>query len=132
MDACESGIGFFFSLFHVAEVWSPEMGKDPTAIATFEFDPAHADDVLVFLKRMRFELRSLRRVRVWSDRLQIFDINGDCFEVRHLGYLDEAVVDVLDNINTAYKRELIHDPIDRDFKEFLTGRRYPWAADRVM
>ena len=26
----------------------------------------------------------------------------------------------------------IHDPIDAPYKEFKTGRRYPWAADRVM
>ena len=33
---------------------------------------------------------------------------------------------------TAYKRELIHDETDQPYKEFKTGRRYAWAADRVM
>lgn len=51
---------------------------------------------------------------------------------RGLGYADEPIVGVLDNINTACKHELIHEPTDDEFKEFLTGRRYPWAADRVM
>ncbi|MBC8290215.1 MAG: hypothetical protein H8E37_07850 [Planctomycetes bacterium] len=108
------------------------MGTDPTPLATFEFDTDRGKEVFDFLKRTRFELRSLRKVRVWTDRLQIFDINGDYFEIRGLGYPDESITGVLDNINTAYKRELIHTPTEDEFKEFLTGRRYPWAADRVM
>lgn len=108
------------------------MDTECEPLATFDFDPGDPDAALEFLKRARFELRMLRKVRVWTDRVQIFDVNGDYFEIRGLGYPDAQVVPVLDNINTAYKRELIHDPIDRDYKEFLTGRRYPWAADRVM
>jgi len=108
------------------------MGTELTPIATFDFDSNHFDEVFEFLKRMRFELRSLRRVRVWTDRLQIFDINGDYFEIRGLGYPNDSITAVLDNINAAYKPDLIHNPIDDDFKEFLAGRRYPWAADRVM
>lgn len=108
------------------------MGKQATAVATFDFDSSCPDEVFEFLKRTRFELRSLRKVRVWAGQVQIFDINGDYFEIRGLGYPDEPVTGVLDNINTAYKRDLIHNPTADDFKEFLTGRRYPWAADRVM
>lgn len=108
------------------------MPTEPEPLATFDFDPEHEELVYEFLKRTRFELRSLRKVRVWQDRLQIFDINGDYFEIRDLGYPDAPITGVLDNINTAYKREQIHAPTEDDFKEFLTGRRYPWAADRVM
>jgi hypothetical protein len=108
------------------------MGTEPTSIATCDFDPDHSHEVFEFLKRTRFELRSLRMVRLWKDRLRIFDINGDYFEIRDLGYLDELITDVLDNVNTAYKRDRIHDVINGDYKEFMTGRRYPWAADRVM
>lgn len=108
------------------------MPTEPEPLATFDFSPEHEELVYGFLKRTRFELRSLRKVRVWKDRLQIFDINGDYFEVRGLGYPDDPITGVLDNINTAYKRDQIHEPTEDDFKEFLTGRRYPWAADRVM
>lgn len=101
-------------------------------VAEHQYEPGRVDDVLEFLKRTRNELRMLRRVRVWRDRVQIFDINGDYFEVRGLGYPDTDVTAVLDNINTAYKRELIHEQTDDEFKEFKTGRRYAWAADRVM
>jgi hypothetical protein len=101
-------------------------------LATHEFQTGHVDDVLHFLKRMRSELRMLRRVRVYVDRLQIIDINGDSFEVRGVGYLDEEILPLLDTVNTAYKRELIHNPTVDEYKEFKTGRRYPWAADRVM
>ena len=100
--------------------------------ATHEFQTGHVDDVLNFLKRMRSELRMLRRVRVYVDRLQIIDVNGDSFEVRGVGYLDEEIIPLLDTVNTAYRRELIHDPTEDEYKEFKTGRRYPWAADRVM
>ena len=108
------------------------MGTEPAAVATYVFDADCPDEVFDFLKRIRFELRSLRKVRIWTDRLRIYDINGDCFEIRCLGYVDPPVTGVLDNINTAYKRDQIHDPTDKAFKEYLTGRRYPWAADRVM
>jgi hypothetical protein len=71
-------------------------------------------------------------VRVWPDRLRVYDVNGDAFEIRGLGYAQPEVIDVLDVINTAYKRESIHNPIGGEFKEFKTGRRYNWAQDRVM
>jgi hypothetical protein len=87
---------------------------------------------LEFLKRTRSELRMLRFVRVFKDHLQVFDVNGDCFEITGVGYPDADIVALLDNINTAFKRELIHEPTDAEYKEFKTGRRYAWAADRVM
>ena len=31
-----------------------------------------------------------------------------------------------------FKPEAIHNPTDRPYKEFLTGRRHAWAEDRVM
>ena len=71
-------------------------------------------------------------VRVWVDRVQVFDVNHDDFEIGGLGYGDEAICDVLDAVNTAYNRETIHEPTDDPYKEFKTGRRYPWARDRVM
>ncbi len=74
----------------------------------------------------------LRKVRVWPDRLHVIDINGDAFEITGVGYKDADVVALLDHVNTAYKRNLIHEPTEDEFKEFKTGRRYAWAADRVM
>lgn len=90
------------------------------------------DAALDFLKRTRYDLRGLRRVRVFSDRVQFFDVNGDHCEIRGLGYADADVVPVLDSLNAAYKRETIHAPTEDEYKEFSTGRRYTWAADRVM
>ena len=57
---------------------------------------------LEFLKRTRWELRSLRKVHVWSDRLQIFDINGDSFEVRGIGYTDSDIIPLLRAVNAAF------------------------------
>ena len=101
-------------------------------LASHEYQSGQVQAVLEFLKRTRSELRMLRKVRVFRDRLQVIDINGDYFEIQGLGYADSDVVLVLDNVNTAYKRELIHKETDDDFKEFKTGRRYTWAKDRVM
>ncbi|MEO1984734.1 MAG: hypothetical protein ABGZ24_29810 [Fuerstiella sp.] len=88
--------------------------------------------MLEFLKRMRSEMRILHKVRAWKDRFEIFDINGDTFEVRGIGYPDKDVKALLDIVNANYKPDTVHDVIDADFKELKTGRRYAWAADRVM
>ena len=108
------------------------MLDEPLPLAVFEYQPGQLNEALEFLKRTRSELRQLRFVRVWTDRLAVYDVNQDRFEIQGLGYQDEDVIAVLDNVNTAYKRETIHDRTDDDFKQFKTGRRYPWAADRVM
>jgi len=107
------------------------MGQSPP-IATMDFEPGQVAVVLEFLKRTRSELRSLRKVRVWPDKLHVLDINSDYFEVRGLGFAVPEIVDVLANINTAFNKDTIHNPTNEEFKEFLTGRRYTWAQDRVM
>lgn len=110
----------------------PSNINEPTPRATFEYAPGRLAEALDFLKRTRSELRSLRMVRVWPDRVQVFDVNRDLFEIRGLGYADADVVPVLEMVNTNFKPETIHAPIDAPYKEFLTGRRYPWAHDRVL
>jgi hypothetical protein len=102
------------------------------AKATFEFGEGKLDEALQFLKRTRSELRQLRFVRVWVDRFALYDVNQDFFEITGIGYSDQDITAILDNVNTAYKRELIHEPTDEEYKQFKTGRRYAWAADRVM
>jgi hypothetical protein len=102
---------------------------DPIAIHS------HSDQLqpsLEFLKRTRWELRELRKVRVWREQLQIFDVNGDYFEIRGAGYLHPDIIELLRALNTAFDPVTIHEPIKSDYKEFLTGRRHPWAHDRVL
>ena len=103
-----------------------------TPLATHEYTPGGLDAALAFVKRTRAELRTLRRVRVWKDRLHIIDINKDYFELRGIGYADADIIPLLQNINTAFNPQTIHEPIDAEYKEYDTGRRYPWAHDRVM
>ena len=62
----------------------------------------------------------------------MFDVNGDYFELRGLGYPDAEIIPVLKSFDTPFKPDRIHLPIDAPYKEFITGRRYPWAYDRVM
>jgi hypothetical protein len=97
-----------------------------------DFREGGEEEVLLFLKRTRDELRALRLVRVWPRRFAVFDVNGDSFEIAGLGYEHPFVSKALDAINAAYDKPQIHVPTDRPYKEFLTGRRYPWAQDRVM
>jgi hypothetical protein len=106
------------------------MAREPRA--TFEFDLARVDQVLEFLKRTRNELSTLRMVRVWTDRLHVLDVNGDYFEVCGVGYLDKEIKPILDAVHTAYKPDTIHNAFQRPYKEFKTGKRRPWAEDRVM
>jgi hypothetical protein len=101
-------------------------------LAIHDFSPGDLPAALEFLKRTRWELRTLRKVRVWKDRLQIFDVNGDCFEVRGIGYPDADIVLLLRAVNVAYDPVTIHDSVKIEYKELLTGRRHPWAEDRVM
>ena len=102
-----------------------------TPLATHDF-AADLSAALEFLKRTRWELRELRKVRAWKDHVQILDVNGDFFEVRGVGYPDPDVVPLLRAVNTAFDPQTIHDPTAAEYKEFLTGRRHTWAEDRVM
>src|SRR5215475_3222113 len=101
-------------------------------LATFDFQPDTLNAALEFLKRTRWDLRELRKVRVWADRLQILDINGDYFEVRGVGYGDADIVPLLRAVNTAFDPQTIHNATTAEYKEFDTGRRHTWAEDRVM
>jgi hypothetical protein len=106
--------------------------SSPSPLATHDYQPGEMTAALDFLRRIRDEMSTVRKVRVWTDRLQVFDVNGDCFELRGLGYVDADVLPLLDAVNTVYKPESIHEAFDGEYKEFKTGRRYPWAQDRVM
>jgi hypothetical protein len=101
-------------------------------LARHDYVQGGLEAALEFLKRTRSELRQLRRVRVWKDKLHIIDVNKDCFEIRGIGYPDTDVVPLLRAINTAFDPQKIHEPTELEYKEFDTGRRHPWAEDRVM
>jgi hypothetical protein len=106
--------------------------KDVEPLATCQYAPGNVEDLLEFLKRTRNELRLLRKVRVWKDLFRVYDINGDCFEITGIGYPDEDIRAVLNAVHTAYKPEAIHADLAGPYKEFKTGKRRPWAEDRVM
>ncbi len=106
--------------------------SEPAPLATFAHDAEDVSATLAFLKRVHSELRTLRRVRVWTDRLRIYDVNGDCFEVTGVGYPQPEIARLLKAVYTVFDPQRIHEPHADEFKEFLTGRRHPWAEDRVM
>ena len=104
----------------------------PEPLATHDHKPGESENTLEFLKRTRNELRVLRKVRVWTERVQVFDVNGDYFEVHGIGYASDDVRPILDAVHTAYKPEAIHTAVAGPYKELKTGKRRPWAEDRVM
>lgn len=101
-------------------------------LATHDFSDGGLESAIAFFRRTRAELRTLRLARVSTDWVRLFDINGDFFELRGLGYADADIVPVLKSFDTPFNPDTIHNPTDEPYKEFKTGRRYPWAADRVM
>jgi hypothetical protein len=104
----------------------------PDPLATHDFADGGLDAAIAFFRRTRDELRMLRMVRVSTQWVRLFDINGDYFELTGLGYPDADIVPVLKSFDTPFNPETIQAPIGAEYKEFRTGRRYPWAADRVM
>ena len=101
-------------------------------LATHEFADGGLPAAIAFFQRTRSELRTLRLVRVSTEWVRLFDVNGDYFELRGLGYADADIIPVLKSFDTPFNPESIHAPFGGPYKEFKTGRRYPWAADRVM
>jgi hypothetical protein len=101
-------------------------------LATHDYTPGGFEALREFVKRTRSELRLLRKVRIWRDKVHIIDVNKDVFEIRGLGYPDADIIPLLRLVNTAFNPQTIHAPIDLEYKEFDTGRRHPWAEDRVM
>ena len=101
-------------------------------LAVHEYRQGGMEAALEFLKRTRAELRMLRMVRLGKESFRVYDVNGDSFEIRGLGYPDPAVIPLLEEINSVYDPDTIHRPTDAEYKELKTGRRRPWAEDRVM
>src|SRR5437870_1104927 len=103
-----------------------------TPLATHDFSSGTLGDALEFLKRTRSELRALRQVRIWKDKFHVIDVNKDFFEVRGIGYAEPDIVPLLRAVNTAFDPQTIHNSTHSEYKEYDTGRRHPWAEDRVM
>jgi len=104
--------------------------SEPKAIHQYAVGDLPA--ALEFLKRTRSELRELRFARIFRDRIQVIDVNGDYFELRGVGYPDADVVPLLRAVNAAFNPDTIHTPPPGEYREVNTGRRHTWAEDRVM
>jgi hypothetical protein len=101
-------------------------------LATHDFAEGGLEAALAFLKRTRWELRALRKARLWKDKLHVIDVNRDFFEIRGIGYGDAAAAALLRSVDAAFDPQTLAQPTDLECKEFDTGRRHPWAEDRVM
>jgi hypothetical protein len=101
-------------------------------LASYDYTPGGLQTALDFLKRTRAELRIVRAVQAWKDRILVIDVNKDCFEIRGLGYADAEIVPLLQEVSAAYDPDRVHVPPAGEFKEFPAGRCHPWAEDRAM
>ena len=66
-----------------------------TPLATHNYADGGLETALTFFHRTRNELRALQMVRVSTEWVRLFDVNGDYFELRGLGYLEENIIPVL-------------------------------------
>ena len=103
-----------------------------TPVATHDHVPGELAVTDQFLRSTRWSLREPRMVRVGKDWYRLIDVNKDFVEIRGIGYPDSEIVSLLRGVNAAFDPETIHEPTDQEYKEFLTGRRFPWAHDRVL
>lgn len=103
-----------------------------TIVASHSHTPGDVEGAIEFLKRTRNELRMLRKVRVWKEKFHVYDINNHAFEITGVGYPDPDIIPILNQVNAVFNPQTIHDPTDDEFKEIKTGKRRPWAEDRVM
>jgi hypothetical protein len=101
-------------------------------LASHDFADGGLEAAIAFFRRTRKELRMLRLVRVSTEWVRLFDVNGDYFELQGLGYAEPEIIPVLKSFDTPFNPDTIHVSVAAPYKEFKTGRRYPWAADRVM
>lgn len=102
-------------------------------VMTLDWPDGQSGQVPGLFHTLRTQLREWRFVRLWRDRLAVIDINGDYIYIEGLGYASPDIHHVLKAIGTAYNTQTIHDePARGDYKQFKTGRRHPWAEDRVM
>jgi hypothetical protein len=97
-------------------------------LATHEFSDGGLEAAIAFFHRTRAELRMLRMVRVSTDWVRLYDVNGDYFELRGLGYPDGDIVPVLKSFDTPFNPETIHTSFAGEYKEFkragaILGRR---------
>ncbi len=74
-------------------------------IAVHDYEPGGLDAALTFLKRTRYELRQLRKVRAARDVVRIFDVNNDVFEIRGLGYADPDLIPMLEEHQRRFRPE---------------------------
>ena len=104
-----------------------------TPLATHDYTPGGLEAALEFLKRTRTELRMLR-TGCASGRTAFTSSTSTRISSRCAASAtrDADIVPLLQNLNTAFNPETIHNEIDAEYKEFGAGKRYPWAHDRVM
>src|SRR5271166_3837403 len=94
----------------------PGAMSDP--LATHEYAPGGLEAAQEFFKRTRAELRELRKVRLWKDRVRVIDVNKDTFEIRGIGYVDADVVPLLRMINAAFNPQTLNQPTEAEYKEY--------------
>jgi hypothetical protein len=102
------------------------------AVPVYRYDPGEPDVVRRILLAQRRGFNTANRVRVERGRTAIIDINRDEFVVDGLGYGDENLIPLLQNLGAAFDpKELRRLGKDESaVREFALSRAWAWGAER--
>ena len=102
------------------------------ASRVYRYDPGEPDVVRRILLAQRRGFNTANRVRVERGRIAIIDINRDEFVVEGLGYGDENLVPLLQNLGAAFDPEDLRrlGPDESAAREFALSRAWAWGAER--
>lgn len=90
------------------------------------------DAVRLILKAQRRASNIPSRITVTADEVVIYDINGDAFHVRGLGYGDEVLISLLHNAGAAFDPRQLRKvkKSDPDTREYEVHRAWAWGEER--
>jgi hypothetical protein len=102
------------------------------AAPVYRYDPTEPDVVRRILLAQRRGFNTANRVRVERGRTAIIDINRDEFIVEGLGYGDENLIPLLQNLGAAFDPEELRrlPPDESAAREFPLSRAWAWGAER--
>jgi hypothetical protein len=103
------------------------------ASPTYAYDPNEPDVVRRILVAQRKGFNTANRVRIERGRTSIIDINGDSFVIEGLGYGDENLVVLLQNLGAAFSPPELRrlGPDEAVPREFTLSRVWAWGAERT-
>lgn len=98
----------------------------------WRYDPSEPHVVRRILLAQRRGFNTANRVRVERGRTTIIDINGDGFVLEGLGFGDEHLIALLQQLGAAFDPQSLKrlGPQESTPREFMLSRAWAWGAER--